>query len=78
MLPYPRCVQSYKRVTPVAQKIRLTKAIQTGDPERVVDACRRAVYDWTEDGYWPDNWQVWQDALNEFTGPHHPVRLEDL
>ena len=60
------------------QKAALTRAVNSGDREKVVLACAKVVKEWDEIGCWPDDWSRWQraldDALPVFEGP----RLEDL
>jgi len=46
-----------------AHKARLTRAINSGDPAKVLDACKLAVAEWNEIGAWPDNWHRWNMAL---------------
>ena len=45
-------------------KAALTRARNSGDPRRVVVACRDAVLDFNTT-MWPDNWPLWQNALQE-------------
>ena len=45
-------------------KAALTRARRSGDPRRVVVVCRAAVLDF-DTGIWPDNWWLWQNALQE-------------
>lgn len=62
-----------------AQKAALTRAINTGDPEKVKEACRKAVAAWNDhfDG-WPDDWARWQRALDDVLPWNQSVNLEDL
>lgn len=60
------------------QKAALTRAKNSGDPEKVVLACRNAVREWDEIGAWPDNWATWQVALDDALPFHERVTLEDL
>lgn len=46
------------------QKAALTRAINSGDPEKVIAACKKAVDQWA-DSAWPDDWHRWQIALND-------------
>lgn len=71
MIDYERM----KREGP-ALKARLTRAINSGDPLNVKDACKTAVDAWNEIGAWPDYWSRWQRALDDALGYHLP--LEDL
>jgi hypothetical protein len=61
------------------QKAALTRAINSGDRDKVLVACTAAVHEWNQPGRaWPDDWSRWQRALDDvfpvFTAP----RLEDL
>jgi hypothetical protein len=61
------------------QKAALTRAVNSGDRDKVVRACAKAVREWNQPGRaWPDDWSRWQRALDDvfpgFTAP----RLEDL
>jgi hypothetical protein len=61
------------------QKAALTRAVNSGDRNKVILACANAVREWNQPGRaWPDNWSRWQRALDDcfpvFQGP----RLEDL
>lgn len=61
------------------QKSALTRAINSGDPDRVVLACRDAVAEWDQPGRaWPDDWSRWQRALDDALGFPWATRLEDL
>lgn len=53
-----------KRVYP-KQKATLTRALKSGDPTKVHEACIKAVAEWNEIGAWPDGWSRWQRALND-------------
>ena len=62
-----------------AQKANLTRAVKSGDPQKVVTACRKAVATWNSpEGYWPDSWSDWQRALDDALGWPNNLRLEDL
>ena len=51
------------------QKAALTRAINSGDPQKVIDAVRAAVEEWEQpDSLWPDDWARWQRALADATG----------
>lgn len=50
------------------QKAALTRAIKSGDYDKVVAATRKAIKEWEtlpEFGYWPDDWAKWQRALDD-------------
>lgn len=59
-------------------KAALTRATKTGDAEKVIAACRAAVTVWNEVGAWPDNWNLWQGALDDVLGWRSELRLNDL
>jgi hypothetical protein len=62
-----------------AQRSALTRAVNSGDPDQVLEACRRAVAQWeAPDGYWPDQWSDWQRALDDAYGWPSNVRLDDF
>lgn len=65
------------RVLP-KQKAALTRALKTGDPDKVVATCRAAVVEWNEIGAWPDNWARWQRALDDVLPWGRAPLLEDL
>lgn len=61
------------------QKAALTRAINSGDAEKVVDTCTKTVREWNEAGFaWPDDWSRWQRALDDALGYGRSVRLDDL
>lgn len=63
------------------QKAALTRAMNSGDPNKVVLACAKAKREWGEapfNGAWPDDWSRWQRALDDALPWHQRVRLEDL
>lgn len=48
------------------QKSALTRAINSGDPEKVIAATRKAVAEWAGWKYgWPDDWHRWNIALSD-------------
>ena len=62
-----------------AHKSALTRAVNTGDPERVKDACRKVVAEWNAPGnYWPDDWARWQRALDDVLPWNQHILLDDL
>jgi hypothetical protein len=73
-------VIDYKRMNRVlpGQKAALTRAVKSGDPNKVKAACREAVRVWNEIGAGPDNWSHWQIALDDALGLYSALRLEDL
>ena len=60
------------------QKAALTRAIKTGDPERVAQACKAAIIEWNAVGAWPDDWARWQVALNDVLPWNAGIDLRDL
>ena len=59
-------------------KAALTRAVNSGDRDKVVLACAKAVKAWDAIGAWPDNWGNWQRALDDCFPVFHGPRLEDL
>lgn len=74
---YPAANKLFK-----AQKAALTRAKNSGDPEKVVLACKKAVAEWNADvpcaGMWPDHWSDWQRALDDALPWNERVELSDL
>ena len=70
----------YKRMNQVlpGQKAALTRAVKSGDPDKVLAACKEAVRLWNEIGAWPDCWARWQIALDDALGLYSTRSLEDL
>lgn len=63
------------------QKAALTRAVNSGDRDKVLVACGKAVREWAGPpfhGAWPDDWSRWQRALDDAFGPFGAPRLEDL
>ena len=61
------------------QRAALTRAVNSGDPERVIIACRDAVTEWNQPGaMWPDEWSRWQRALADVLPWNHRIALADL
>jgi hypothetical protein len=46
------------------QKAALTRAINSGEPRRVIIACERVVEAWRGKA-WPDDWHRWNIALGD-------------
>jgi hypothetical protein len=61
-----------------SQKAALTRAVNSGDPEKVAAACKKAVAEWNEIGCWRDDWPRWQCALDDATGFRRSVDIGDL
>ena len=61
------------------QRAALTRAVRSGDPGKVVLACRDAVAAWNAPGsMWPDNWSRWQGALDDIFPVFRAPLLKDL
>lgn len=61
------------------QRAALTRAKNSGDPDKVVVACRNAVREWNAPGVmWPDDWPTWQVALDDALPWNQRVDLRDL
>jgi hypothetical protein len=61
------------------QRARLTRAKNSGDPGKVILACRDAVREWDQPGaMWPDDWALWQSALDDVLPYHRSLDLVDL
>lgn len=60
------------------QKRRLAAAVRTGDPQRVAAVCIDAVQVWDEAGAWPDDWSMFQRALDDVLPWNQQVYLQDL
>lgn len=68
-------------MTRAQQKAALTRAIKSGDPEKIVAACKKAIAAWNQLGYWPDDWSAWERALTDARfklGGEWPPSLDDL
>ena len=51
------------------QKSALTRAVNSGDPQKVRGACMRALAEWARWPHgWPDDWHRWNIALEDATG----------
>lgn len=77
--PAPRKID-YDRMnrTHKIHKAALTRAKKTGDPEKIAQACVKAMNEWDEIGCWPDDWNLWQIALNDALPWHKQIDLRDL
>ncbi len=72
-IDYARMQRTHK-----IHKGRLTRAIRSGDVDKLLDACRAAVTEWDAIGAWPDDWSTWQRALDDKLGWRSTIRLESL
>lgn len=73
MIDYARMKREFPK-----QKAALTRAINSGDPERVRETCKKTIQAWNEIGAWPDDWARWQRALDDCYPIFHAPRLEEL
>lgn len=55
--------QRMQRSGPILKRA-LTVALKSGNYDRVIAACARAIREWDAIGAWPDNWSHWQRALD--------------
>jgi len=74
-IDYARMNRAYPR-----QKAALTRAINSGDPQKVLAACKAAVLEWNAIGAWPDGWHRWNIALSDarWQDASLPVDLYDM
>jgi hypothetical protein len=77
--PEPKRID-YDRMNKVfpKQKAALTRAKKTGDPEKVAQVCKDAVSVWGEIGAWPDDWGLFQRALDDMLPYFQHVDIADL
>jgi hypothetical protein len=70
----------YERMNKIhpIQKAALTRAKKSGDPELIANVCKKAIAEWNEVGAWPDDWSVWQNALNDALPWNQSLDLRDL
>ena len=70
----------YERMNKVfpKQKAALTRAKNSGDPEKVLATCRKTVKEWNEIGAWPDDWALWQRTLDDSRDIYDSIELRDL
>ena len=60
------------------QKRALAAAVRTGDANRIAAVCVDAVQVWDEIGAWPDDWSLFQRALDDALPWNQQIRLHDL
>ncbi len=61
------------------QRTALTRAVNSGDPEKIRETVIKTVRQWNEGGYaWPDAWANWQVALNDTLPWNQIVDLADI
>jgi len=59
-----------------AQKSALTRAVNTGDADKILAAVKKTVNTWNDGNYaWPDDWANWQRALDD-SRPWNAPRLD--
>ena len=71
----------YARMKTVNRRLRaaLTRAVNSGDPEKVILAARNALREWSQPGAaWPDYWSDWQRALDDVLPWNKRILLDDL
>lgn len=66
-----------KKVWP-RQKAALTRAVNSGDPEKIAKVCKAAVIEWDAIGCWPDDWARFQRALDDALPWHQHVDIASL
>jgi hypothetical protein len=60
-------------------KTALTRAKNSGDPEKVKKTVVETVREWNKADYpWPDNWSMWQIALDDVMPWNERILLEDI
>lgn len=70
----------YERMNRIgrSQKSALTRAIKSGDRDKMIETCAKAVREWDEIGAWPDDWSRWQRALDDVFPCFQAPDLNDL
>ena len=70
----------YERMNKVypKQKAALTRAIKSGDADRIISTVAAAVVEWDEIGAWPDGWHRWQNALDDALPWNDRIDMRDL
>lgn len=73
-IDYAAAAREFRR-----QKASLTRAVNSGDRDRVIIACRDAVREWNQPARaWPDDWPRWQRALDDCFPVFQAPDLADL
>lgn len=63
--PQPKGMIAMSR-TYRAQKAALTRAVNSGNPDKIRAECVRAKNEWDKDGIpWPDDWHRWNIAYED-------------
>jgi len=65
-IDYDRMNREYPK-----QKAALTRAKNSGDPEKILAAVEKAFDAWDEIGAWPDAWATWSVALDDVRWSTH-------
>jgi hypothetical protein len=60
------------------QKRALAAAVRTADADRIAAVCIDAIRVWDEIGAWPDDWALFQRALDDALPWHRQITLTDL
>jgi hypothetical protein len=63
------------------QKAALTRAVNSGDRDRVVETVTQTVREWRDapwHGAWPDDWSRWQRALDDVMPLGAILLLEEI
>jgi hypothetical protein len=61
------------------QRAALTRAINSGDPEKVILEARKAVRQWNQPAaMWPDDWARWQRAVDDVLPLAGHIDIRDL
>jgi hypothetical protein len=76
--PIHRIDYARMKVEHPKQKAALTRAVKTGDPEKVAAVTKAAIKVWNEIGAWPDDWARWQRALDDVLPWNQRVDINDL
>lgn len=61
-----------------AQRSALTRAVKTGDTEKVAETIKAHIAKWDEIGMWPDDWSHWDRAINDMLPWNQQINIEDL
>jgi hypothetical protein len=70
---------AWQLLTDLRRPVALARAVSSGDAEQVLQAARDAAREWSQPGaLWPDNWRLWQQALDDALPPDRRVDLHDL
>lgn len=56
------------------QKTALTRAVNSGDPLKVLTAVERTLGEW-HDKAWPDDWHRWRVALDDAFHAFHTAEI---